>query len=68
MLTPLIECKDYYTLADGRVVFTEKYHLARGFCCANGCLHCPYDYINIPEPQRSYYRTLHKLNETNSER
>ena len=23
-------------------VFTEKYHLKRGYCCNNNCKHCPY--------------------------
>jgi hypothetical protein len=32
---------DYY-LDDGFVVFTEKYHLKRGYCCKNNCKHCPY--------------------------
>lgn len=32
-----------YWLDDGRMVFTERYHLRRGFCCGNGCRHCPYD-------------------------
>ena len=25
-------------------VFTETYHLLRGYCCRNGCRHCPYGY------------------------
>lgn len=24
------------------MVFTEQYHLRRGFCCNSGCRHCPY--------------------------
>jgi hypothetical protein len=24
------------------LVFTEKYHLKRGYCCNSGCRHCPY--------------------------
>ncbi len=24
------------------VVFTAGYHLRRGFCCQQGCRHCPY--------------------------
>ena len=32
---------DYY-LDDGFVVFTKEYHLKRGYCCKNGCKHCPY--------------------------
>jgi hypothetical protein len=23
-------------------VFTREYHLKRGYCCKNGCRHCPY--------------------------
>jgi hypothetical protein len=26
----------------GLVVFTEAYHLRRGYCCASRCRHCPY--------------------------
>ena len=38
----LIEHVDYYWDGLGRWVFTEKYHLKRGFCCQNRCKHCPY--------------------------
>ncbi|MCE2740331.1 MAG: DUF5522 domain-containing protein [Sphingobacteriales bacterium] len=24
------------------MVFTANYHLQRGYCCKNGCRHCPY--------------------------
>ncbi|WP_316932666.1 DUF5522 domain-containing protein [Anditalea andensis] len=24
------------------MVFTEQYHLRRGFCCGSGCRHCAY--------------------------
>lgn len=27
----------------GFVVFTETYHLKRGYCCKSGCRHCPYE-------------------------
>lgn len=33
---------DYYIDEQGRVVFTKKYLLRRGYCCENGCRHCPY--------------------------
>lgn len=36
--------KYYYINAQGYKVFTEAYHLKRGFCCKNGCKHCPYGY------------------------
>lgn len=38
---------DYYTNEDGLIVFTEAYHLKRGKCCGNKCLHCPYDHKNV---------------------
>ncbi|HEY5465295.1 MAG TPA: DUF5522 domain-containing protein [Hanamia sp.] len=31
----------------GLIVFTENYHLQRGYCCGNGCRHCPYNYENV---------------------
>ena len=34
--------EDYYDSGDGYIVFTEKYHLKRGYCCKNICKHCPY--------------------------
>jgi hypothetical protein len=37
----LVEGEDYY-LEGSAVVFTAKYHLRRGYCCGNGCRHCPY--------------------------
>ncbi|MBC6491972.1 DUF5522 domain-containing protein [Flavihumibacter stibioxidans] len=53
MKKQLIEGIDFYYNEDGYVVLTEKYHLEKGVCCGNGCLHCPFDYINVPEPRRS---------------
>ncbi|MBM3438853.1 MAG: hypothetical protein FJX91_06950 [Bacteroidetes bacterium] len=32
---------DYY-FENGFLVFTREYHEKRGFCCGNGCRHCPY--------------------------
>jgi hypothetical protein len=36
--------EDYYISEEGYVVFTAAYHLKRGYCCKNGCKHCPYGY------------------------
>lgn len=33
---------DFYFTGEGYVVWTEAYHLKRGYCCGNGCRHCPY--------------------------
>jgi hypothetical protein len=31
------------------VVFTEVYHLRRGYCCQSGCRHCPYGFRETQE-------------------
>jgi hypothetical protein len=49
----LTEQKHYYINEDGYVVLTEQYHLGKGYCCGNGCKHCPYNYENVPEPKKS---------------
>ena len=38
----LVEGTDYY-LEGGLMVFTAHYLSRRGYCCANGCRHCPYE-------------------------
>ncbi len=43
----LIEGEDFYYNSEGFVVLTKKYHLQKGFCCGNGCKHCPYNYANV---------------------
>ena len=49
----LVEGIDFYYNEEGYIVLTEKFHLEKGFCCGNGCRHCPYDYQLVPEPKRS---------------
>ncbi len=41
---------DYYYNDKGLMVLTEHYLRKRGYCCKNGCLHCPYK--NISEQKR----------------
>jgi hypothetical protein len=53
MKAHLIEGEHFYYNEQGWMVLTEKYHLERGRCCGNGCLHCPFDYEQVPEPRRS---------------
>ncbi|MEZ5345588.1 MAG: DUF5522 domain-containing protein [Pyrinomonadaceae bacterium] len=36
-----VEGIDYY-FEGGFLVMTEKFLLDRGYCCKNGCRHCPY--------------------------
>jgi len=52
-MSNLVEGEDFYYNSDGYIVLTEKFHLKKGFCCGNGCLHCPYEYSNVPEPKRT---------------
>ncbi|MFN5224519.1 MAG: DUF5522 domain-containing protein [Bacteroidota bacterium] len=40
--TDKFDPEDFYFSPDGYIVFTEAYHLKRGFCCNSGCKHCPW--------------------------
>ncbi|WP_420319325.1 DUF5522 domain-containing protein [Ekhidna sp.] len=44
-----LEPEDFYINNQGKMVLTEKYLLKRGYCCGNGCLHCPYNHINVEQ-------------------
>ncbi|MEQ9468909.1 MAG: DUF5522 domain-containing protein [Ekhidna sp.] len=44
-----LESEDYYINKQGLLVFTEKYHLKRGYCCGSGCLHCPFNHENVKQ-------------------
>lgn len=37
-----VEGIDYYMNRAGYRVMTELYLVKRGYCCSNGCKHCPY--------------------------
>ena len=39
-----LDPEDFYKSKEGFIVFTEKYHLKRGYCCKSNCKHCPYGY------------------------
>ena len=47
------EGRDYEILPDGLLVMTALYLSERGYCCGNGCLNCPYDYVKVREPKRT---------------
>jgi Family of unknown function (DUF5522) len=49
----LIEGVHYYVNDNGYVVLTALYLQERGYCCGNGCMHCPYHYENVPEPRKT---------------
>ncbi|MGD1892509.1 MAG: DUF5522 domain-containing protein [Cyclobacteriaceae bacterium] len=42
--SPKLTAEDYYVTDEGLWVFTEHYHLKRGYCCRSGCRHCPYGF------------------------
>lgn len=42
--------EDYYLSQDGYIIFTEAYHLKRGYCCQSGCKHCPWK--NSPDKSK----------------
>ena len=42
-IKPKLLPTDFYYNSDGRMVMTESYHINRGSCCGNKCLHCPYE-------------------------
>lgn len=48
IITPtgqITEGVDFY-IENGLYIFTEKYLKERGYCCSNGCRHCPYKKID----------------------
>ena len=48
---PLPEPDEVYM--DGPyLVFTEAYHLRRGYCCQSGCRHCPYGFSKPDQPSK----------------
>ena len=59
-MNKLVKGEDYYYNEQGYVVLTTKYHLEKGSCCGNGCMHCPYQYQNVSEPKRSELLTAAK--------
>ena len=44
MFSKQLDPDDFYYSPEGYIIFTEKYHLKRGYCCKNGCKHCPYGF------------------------
>jgi hypothetical protein len=44
----MVEGEDYYFNEQGLMVLTAAFLLKRGYCCGNGCKHCPY-----PKPEEN---------------
>jgi hypothetical protein len=40
-VVPLVENEDYW-MDHGLLILTARHHLRRGYCCEQGCRHCPY--------------------------
>lgn len=49
---PLFDDHEHYVNNEGLFVMTAAYLLKRGYCCGNGCLHCPFDYKQVLDPVR----------------
>ena len=45
-IKPQLQPTDFYW-EGGTMVLTEDYHKRRGYCCGNGCRHCPYQPKNL---------------------
>jgi hypothetical protein len=41
--------EDFYLNENGYSVFTSTFLKRRGYCCGNGCLHCPYEYEGVKD-------------------
>jgi len=48
------------TYRDGdKIVFTEAYHLKRGYCCHNNCRHCPWrEKMQITDEERKVVKDI----------
>jgi len=39
---------DEFYMDKGLFVLTERFLWRRGYCCGNGCRHCPFQYESVP--------------------
>lgn len=39
-----LDPSEFYLSPEGYIIYTEIHHLKRGYCCKNGCKHCPFGY------------------------
>ncbi len=49
----LKEGVDYY-FENGLMVFTSHFLLKRGYCCGNGCRHCPYNKEDMQKAEKIF--------------
>lgn len=57
--------EDFYFNENGMMVLTAHFLLQRGYCCGNGCLHCPFDYQQVPEPNKTLLLNERKKENSN---
>jgi hypothetical protein len=50
---------DYYYNEQGQFVFTEQYHLSKGYCCGLNCLHCPFGHEAVSTARRKCLQNTH---------
>lgn len=53
-IVKLVEDVDYY-FENGLMVLTARFLLKRGYCCGNGCRHCPYPKKEKDESQKESF-------------
>ena len=60
---PLFDEDEIFVNENGLFVFTAEYLLQRGYCCGNGCRHCPFEYKNVVdiEKKKKLIETQHSL-------
>ncbi len=59
-----MENEDFY-IENEFYVFTEKYHLKRGFCCKNSCRHCPWNYNKTQSVKSNNIKNQSKMDDKN---
>lgn len=57
---------DYY-IENGLYVFTEEFHLKRGYCCKSACRHCPYGFNDKKKEEKTTQNSNQKSSKSNKE-
>lgn len=47
--------EDEFYIDDGKFVLTERFLWRRGYCCGNGCRHCPFAHEAVPSKMKTQY-------------
>ncbi len=46
---------DEFYMEQGKFVLTEWFLWRRGYCCGNGCRHCPFEHEAVPEATKANF-------------